>query len=141
MRNLNIVAAAAALTVALVGSSAFAAERTTQSATFIAPYSQAYVGTFVQDCSGSSTNNKAVYVGVYLGTSFQVEGNATLSIEADNKQAFRTSPRTFGEEGWLTEIGGQSQMGCLPIGSKVYLLSNPGQSNLPIMVLGVGIVK
>jgi hypothetical protein len=140
MRKLNIIAAVGALSV-LLGSSAFAAERTTGSATFVAPFSQAYVGTFVQDCSGSNTNNKSVYVGVYLGESFQAQGKAFLSIEANNKIAFSTSPRNYGEEGWLSEIGGQSQMGCLPIGAKVFLLYNPGSPSLPIVVLGTGTVR
>jgi len=139
MRTLNIVAAAAVVT-ALLGGSAFAAERTTASATFVDPVTQAYVGTLTQDCSGSSVNNNEIYLGVYLAQSFQIEGNAKLSIEANNAIAFSTSPRANDEEGWLTEIGGQSKMGCLPIGAKVFLLYVPAQQ-LPIRVIATGTVK
>jgi hypothetical protein len=139
MRTLNIVAAAAVVT-ALLGGSAFAAERTTAAATFVDPVTQAYVGTLTQDCSGSGVNNKEVYLGVYLAQSFQVQGMAKLSVEANNAIAFSTSPRAYGEEGWLTEIGGQSNMGCLPIGAKVFLLYVPSQQ-LPIRVIATGTVK
>lgn len=46
----------------------------------------------------------------------------------------------YGEKGWLTEIGGQSKMGCLPIGAKVFLLYVPAQQ-LPIQVIAIGTVK
>src|ERR1700688_4600251 len=114
MRILNILAAVTVAS-AFLGGSAFAAERTTASATFVNPVTHAYVGTLTQDCSGFSVMNKEVYLGVYLAQAFQIEGNAKLTIEANNAIAFSTSPRANGEEGWLTEIGGQSKMGCLPM--------------------------
>jgi hypothetical protein len=136
MRKLNIVAAVAAVSM-LVGSSAFAAERTTGSATLVDPYTNAYVGTYTQSC----TVDHGVYVGVYLGQSFQVEGSAKLGIAAKNGIAFSSSPRATGEEGWLTEIGGQSQMGCLPAGTKVSLVYSPDGPTHHLIVLGTGTVK
>src|ERR1700686_504730 len=103
MRILKVVATAAALSM-LLGASAFAAERTTSSATLVDPVTQAYVATLVQDASGTSINHKDIYLGVYLAQSFQVEGKSFLSIEAGNGIAFSTSPRAFGEEGWVNEI-------------------------------------
>jgi hypothetical protein len=140
MRTLNIVATVTALSVLLGSSAAFAAERTTNSATLVNPVTQAYVATFVQDCGNSVSNQGAAYLGVYLGQSFQVEGKAFLSIEAGNRIAFSTSPRAFGEEGWVNEIGGESRMGCLPVGTKLYLLNTPGMS-LPIQLLATGTIK
>ncbi len=140
MRTLNIVATVTALSVLLGSSAAFAAERTTNSATLVDPVTQSYVATFVQDCGSSVSKQGDAYLGVYLGQSFQVQGKAFLSIEAGNGIAFSTSPRANGEEGWVTEIGGQSRMGCLPIGTKLYLLNSLGM-NLPIRVLATGTIK
>jgi len=138
MRNLKIIAAVAALS-ALLGSSAFADDRTTGSATLVAPNTQAYVGTFVQNCTLPST--RGAYVGVYLGQPFQIQGRASLAIYARNGLAFNTSPRANGEESLLMEVGGQSQLGCLPIGTTVMLVSKPlGPEQGPIVVLGSGIV-
>jgi hypothetical protein len=138
MRKINIVSVAAGLTM-LLGSAAFADDRTTGSATLVSPTTQAYVGTIVQSCQ--SITGKGGYLGVYLGQSFQVQGNATLAISTDTGNAFSTSPRANGEEGWVTEIGGQNRMGCLPTGSKVYLLYRPLGPSGPIMLLGTGTVK
>jgi hypothetical protein len=136
MRNLTIVAAVAALSM-LVGSSALAAERTTGSATLVNPFTSAYVATYTQSC----TVDHGVYVGVYLGKSFQVEGTAKLGIATKKGIAFNSSPRANGEEGWLTEIGGQSNLGCLPIGTTVNLVFYPNGPQHLIMVLATGIVK
>jgi hypothetical protein len=138
MRKFTIISLSAALSV-LLGSMAFAGDRTTGSATLLDPNTQTYVGTFVQNCS--FTVNKGGYVGVYLADSFQVEGRATLGISAKNGMAFVSTPRAPGEEGWVTEIGGQSKLACLPMGSKVLLLSMPLGPGGPIRVLGTGTVK
>jgi hypothetical protein len=135
MRNFNALAAVAAFSV-LLGSAAVAADRTTGSAIFVNPNTQAYVGTFVQDCSNSYSKG---YVGVYLAQSFDIQGSAMLGVATLSRSVFTASPRAKGEEAWATEIGGQSKLSCLPIGTKVYLLSSPG-GNLPITVLGIGTV-
>jgi hypothetical protein len=140
MRTLKVIAGAAALSM-LVGSAAFAAERTTNSATLVNPFSQAYVATFTQDCGPTGARSSDAYVGVYLWQSFQVQGKAFLSIEAGNAIAFSTSSRANGEEGWVSEIGGESRIGCLPVGTKLFLLDNPGMGNLPIRVLAEGTIK
>jgi hypothetical protein len=137
MRTFKIVATVTALSVLLGSSAAFAAERTTNSATLVDPVAQAYVGTFVQSC----TVDHGTYVGVYLGQSFQIQGKASLSVGARNGLAFSTSPRAFGEEGWVNEIGGQNQMGCLPIGTKVYLTYSLGMGESPIRLLASGTIK
>lgn len=140
MRILKVVATAAAMSM-LLGASAFAAERTTSSATLVDPVTQAYVATFVQDCSYTGANPHDVYLGVYLAQSLQVQGKAFVSLEAGNGIAFSTSPRAIGEEGWVTEIGGESRMGCLPIGTKLFLLSSLGMGNPAIRVLAQGTIK
>jgi hypothetical protein len=138
MRKINIISVAAGLSM-LLGSAAFADDRTTGSATLVSPTTQAYVGTLVQSCQGISA--KGGYLGVYLGQSFQVQGHASLGISTKDGTAFSTSPRANGEEGWVTEVGGQNRLACLPIGSKVFLLYSPLGPSGPIMLLGTGTVK
>ena len=137
MRKLHIAAAVGALSV-MLGGLALADERTTGSATLVDPATHAYVGTFVQNCA--SPIGKSSYVGVYLGQPIQVEGKARLSLLGQGGTAFTTSPRAIGEEGWLSEAGGQSKMGCLPVGSTVLLVSMPLGPEGPIRVLGTGTV-
>src|SRR5690348_8946632 len=137
MRKLHIAAAVATLSV-MLGGLAFADERTTGSATLISPSTHAYVGTFVQNCA--SPIGRSAYVGVYLGQPIQVEGRATLSLLGQGGSVFTTSPRANGEEGWLSEAGGQSKMGCLPVGSTVMLVSMPLGPEGPIRVIGTGTV-
>jgi len=138
MRNLKIVAAVASL-CALLGTSAYADDRTTGSATLVAPNTQAYVGTFVQNCS--SAVGKIAYVGVYLGQPIQIQGRASIALYGNSGFAFGTSPRANGEEGWVTEVGGQSKVGCMPFGTKVLLVSKPLGPEGPIVVLASGIIK
>jgi len=137
MRTKDIVASMAALSILAGSSAAFAADRTTHSATMVDPVSQAYVATLVESCTVDHGN----YVGLYLGQSFQVEGKAFLSLVGGNRTAFTTSPRAAGEEGWVNEIGGQSQSGCMPVGTKVFLTYSLGLGEGPIRLLATGIVK
>ena len=139
MRILKIVATTAALSM-LLGASAFAAERTTNSATLVDPVSHAYVATFVQDI-GTSVNHKDIYLGVYLAQPFELHGQAFLSIDVGNRMAFSTSLRALEEEGWVSEVGGVSRMAFLPIGTKVYLVLHPGYSTLPTRVIAIGTIK
>jgi len=137
MRTFKMVATVTALSVLVGSSAAFAGDRTTNSATLVDPMTQEYVATLIQSCTVDHGN----YVGVYLGQSFQIEGRAYLSIQAKNGLAFSTSPRASGEEGWVNEIGGQNKMGCLPIGSKVYLTYSLGFGESPIRLLASGTIK
>jgi len=148
MRKINIISTIVALS-ALLGSSAFAADRTTASATLVNPNTQTYVGTFIQNCVAKATSpgisiaplGKGQYVGVYLAQPYQIQANAALSISTMNGIAFSTTPRAFGEEGVLSEIGGLSRMSCMPIGTRINLLASPNGAGGPIILLGTGTVK
>jgi len=149
MRKLVILSATALF--GLLGTGlAFADGPTTASATMVDPNTHAYVATLTESCGAGQ---RWPYVGVYLGWTFEIQNTQALSITAaigqvapgvNNTQpatVFTTSPRAAGEESMLSEIGGASKIGCLPVGSKVSLLYSAGGMLPLIRIVATGTVK
>ena len=124
----------------LLGTAAFAGERTTASAVIVSSGTHQYVATIIEDCSTNSTT-AAPYVGAFMSSPFQLNGSATLRITATKgNTVFSTTPRANGEESYAYEVGGASRSGCMPAGTKVQLIYSPSNVFPLLILLGTGTI-